>query len=220
MPEIDYDGVAEEVDDTPSWVKEGTEEDEFEAAGEDVSKAEQQEHSDVIEPARGVEVYIKSVRIKPYTPDGKKDWMRAYLEPMIVVGEKGVDGKGRYKNKHFFPSILSNVNRESKEYDFTVNAEGKKSEYYQPHGNAFGDWNAFLTALGFPNSPAPKNDAKFRKALIGRRLIVDITKDRKKVKDKSTGKYVYVDEYENKLLYRGAPKQATAAPEAAEAAAS
>lgn len=218
MPEItDYDGVAEEVDDdTPGWVKEGAEDDDFSVEGEDVSKAEQMERSDVIEPVKGVEVYIKSIKLDKYVPDGETEWKTARLEPMIVIGEKGIDGKGKYKNKHFFPRIVCAVNRAK--YDFSKNAQGKPTDYWQPSGGAFGDWNAFLTALGFKTNPAPKNDAAFRKSLVGRKLIVDITKDRKQVKDKATGKYEYVDEYENKLLYKGAPKQAAPA-EVAEAAA-
>lgn len=35
---VDY-GEAEEVDETPAWVKEGTEEDDFEAEGEEAAKA-------------------------------------------------------------------------------------------------------------------------------------------------------------------------------------
>lgn len=218
MPEVtDYDGVAEEVDDAPDWVKEGTEEDDFVAEGEDVSKAEQMERSDVIEPVKNVEVYIKSIRLDKYVPEGETEWKTARLEPMIVVGEKGIDGKGKYKNKHFFPRIVCAVNRAH--YDFSKNAQGKPTQYWEPSGGAFGDWNAFLTALGFKTNPAPKNDAAFRKSLVGRKLIVDITKDRKQVKDKVTGKYEYVDEYENKLLYKGAPKAAPA-PDVAEAAAS
>lgn len=211
--------VAEEIDDTPSWVKEGTEDDDFVAEGEDIHAAEQIERSDVIEPVKGVEVFVKSIKVNVYTPDDKNDWKVARLEPMIVIGPKGIDGKGKYKNKHFFPSLISAVNRASSEYDFTINAQGKKTEYWQPHGGAFGDYNAFLTALGFKTSPAPKNDAAFRKSLVGRKLIVDITKDRKQVKDNVTGKYVYVDEYENKLIYRGQPKQAPQS-EVVEAAAS
>lgn len=218
MPEVtDYDGVAEEIDDTPGWVKEGTEEDDFVAEGEDVSKAEQMERSDVIEPVKNVEVYIKSIKLDKYVPDGETEWKTARLEPMIVIGEKGIDGKGKYKNKHFFPRIVCAVNRAK--YDFSKNAQGKPTDYWQPSGGAFGDWNAFLTALGIKTNPAPKNDAAFRKSLVGRKLIVDITKDRKQVKDKATGKYEYVDEYENKLLYKGAPKAAPQ-PDVAEAAAS
>lgn len=218
MPEVDYDGVADEVEEVPGWVKEGTEEDDFVAEGEDIHKAEQMERSDVIEPVKGVEVYVKSIRLNVYTPDGKTDWKVARLEPMIVIGEKGIDGKGKYKNKHFFPSLICAVNRASKEYDFSVNAAGKPTDYWQPFGGAFGDYKAFLVALGIKTDPAPKNDAAFRKSLVNRKLIVDITKDRKQVKDEK-GKYVYVNEYENGLLYKGQPKQA-ATPEVAEAAAS
>lgn len=224
MPDtIDYgDGVAEEVDDMPASLKEGTDDDETVLEGEDIHAAEQMERSDVIEPVKGVEVFIKSVRLNLYTPEGKNEWKIARLEPMIVIGPKGVDGKGKYKNKHFFPSMVCAVNRKSKEYDFTVNAEGKPTKYWQPDGGAFGDYNAFLTSLGFKTDPAPLNDKAFRKSLVNRSLIVDITKDRRQAKDEKTGKYVYVDEYENKLLYRGAPKQAASAPvtEAAEAVAS
>jgi hypothetical protein len=218
MPDVD-DEVAEEIEETPSWVNEGTDDDDFSVPGEDIHGAEQMERSDVIEPVKGVEMYIKSIRLDVYTPNGKTDWKLANLEPMLVVGEKGIDGKGKYKNKHFFPRILCAVNRKSKEYDFSVNAAGKATKYYDPDGNALGDYNAFLQALGFKTNPTPDNTKAFRKSLVGRRLIVDITKDRKQVKDNVTGKYVYVDEYENKLLYKGAPKAAPA-PEVSEAAAS
>lgn len=224
MPDIvDYgDEVAEEVDETPSWVKEGTEDDpDLSVEGEDISKAEQREpFSDVIEPAKGVELYIKSVRAEKYTPKGSNDWKLFNLEPMLVIGEKGVDGKGKYKNKHFFPRLLVTVNRESTEYDFTKNAQGKPSDYYAPGGDAFGDYSAFLQALGFSTSPAPKNDAAFRKSLIGKKLIADIVKDRRRVKNNQTRKYEYMDEYENKLLYKPTRKQASSSAPVAEAAAS
>jgi hypothetical protein len=218
MSAIDYDGVAEEVDDMPESLKEGMDE-EVTIEGEDIHAAEQMSRSDVMEPAKDVEVFIKSIKVDQYVPKGQIDWKFTSIEPMIVIGEKGVDGKGKYKNKHFFPRILVAVNRKSPAYDFTVNAKGKPTDYYAPGGNAFGDYNAFLTALGFPTNPAPRNDATFRKSLVGRKLIVDITKDRRQVKDNVTGEYVFVNEYENKLLYKGQPKAAPKA-DVAEAAAS
>jgi hypothetical protein len=215
--ENDNDEVAEEVDDAPGWVKEGTAEDDTVIEGEDIHAAEQMERSDVIEPAKGVEVFIKSIKIDKYMPEGQSEWKLINIEPMLVVGEKGVDGKGKYKNKHFFPRVLVGVNR--KAYDFSQNAAGKPTNYYDPSGGAFGDYNAFLTALGFPTNPAPRNDAAFRQSLIGRKLLVDITKDRRRAKDEKTGKYAYIDEYENKLLYKGQPKAApkTDVAEAAQA---
>lgn len=216
VPYTDDTDVAEEVDDSPSWVKEGTEDDDIVIEGEDIHAAEQMDTSDVIDPAKGVEMYVKSVTVDTYTPNGKSDWMKISLKPMLVVGEKGVDGKGRYKNKHFFPRILIAVNRAK--YDFTVNAAGKPTQYYTPSGSAFGDYNAFLTALGFKTNPAPKNDKAFRASLVGRKVIVDITKKRRQAQD-SSGRYVNTDEFENELIYKGSPKQAAVAP-AAEAAVS
>src|SRR6185503_14153017 len=107
------DDVADEVDDMPASLKEGTEEDETVIEGEDIHAAEQMERSDVIEPAKGVEMWIKSIRVDKYTPNDKNDWRLINMEPMLVVGEKGIDGKGKYKNKHFFPRILVAVNRQS-----------------------------------------------------------------------------------------------------------
>ena len=228
MTEEYDDEVATEVDDTPAWVKEGTEKDDFSVEGEDISKAEQMTGgSDVIDPVNNVELVIAKVGVDKYIPEekdgGKRDangdliWKLAKLELWLVIGPKGTDGKGRYANKHFFPRIGFAVNREV--YDFSVNAKGKKTKYYNSDGGFFGDYNAFLIALGFKTAPAPKNDAAFRKALVGRTLVADIKKDRKEVYDKVTKKSVRVDEYENVLEYKAAKPQASAAP-VVEAAAS
>lgn len=223
----DSNEVAEEIDDTPTWVKEGTEEDDFAAEGEDVSKAEQMVGgSDVIEPCNDVELIIKSVKVDKYVPeekDGGKygpddqlQWKTARMELMLVVGPKGTDGKGKYKNKHFFPRIGFAVNRGV--YDFSTNAAGKPTNYYDPSGGFFGDYNAFLVGLGFKTSPAPKNDSEFRKALVGKSVLVDVKKDRKQVKNKQTNKYERVDEYENVLVYK--PAKAAKVEQQVEAAAS
>jgi len=220
--------IAEEVDDTPNWVKEGTEEDDFEAEGEDISKAQQMMPSDVIEPVNNVELTIKKLDLDKYVPEerhgGKPDtngelaWKTASMKPWLVIGPKGIDGKGKYAGKHFFPRIGFAVNR--KVYDFSLNAEGEETDYYEPQGNYFGDYKAFLQSLGIKTDPAPNNNAAFRRSLVGRSVWVNIKKDRKRVKNKATGKYERVDEYENVLEYIPAKKQATKAVEQAEAAAS
>jgi len=216
MPDNDT-GIAEEIDDTPSWVKEGTEDDDFSVDGEDVSKAEQMlGGSDVIEPVNDVEMVITQVKVDKYVPDGEEDWKTARMELWLVIGKKGTDGKGKYANKHFFPRIGFAVNRSK--YDFSTNAAGKATDYYQPSGGFFGDYNALLIGLGFKTNPAPKNDAAFRASLVGQTVLVDIKKDRKQVKNKMTGKYERVDEYENVLVYK--PKKQAAAEPQVEAAAS
>lgn len=223
MVNDDNNEVAEEIDDTPGWVKEGTEEDDFEVEGEDISKAEQMTGGgDVIEPVKDVDLIITQIKVDPYVPDGEQEWKTARMEVWMKIGPKGVDGKGKYANKHFFPRIQFAVNRAAEAagvYDFSVNAQGKETKYYLPEGGFFGDYNALLIGLGFKTSPAPKNDAAFRKSLIGRTITADINKDRKQVKNKSTGKYERVNEMENVLVYKP-KKQAAPTPEVADAAAS
>jgi hypothetical protein len=63
----------------------------------------------------------------------------------------------------------------------------------------------------------PENDAAFRASLVGQTVLVDIKKDRKQVKNKNTGKYERVDEYENVLVYK--PRKAAKAAVAVEAGA-
>lgn len=202
MPYTD-EAVAQE--ENPQWVKEGTEEDDTVVEGEDVSGAEQMDRTDVIEPAKGVVMTIKKASLDTYMPRGESDWFKRSLKLQLVVGKAGVDGKGRYHNKHFFPRILIAVNRDGN-YEFS-------KWYDQPNGGAWGDYNAFLKALGFPTKPAPRNDKRFRDSLVGRQVVVDITRDRKQVLDNATGKYVNTDDYVNNLLYRGAPKAAAAVVE-------
>jgi hypothetical protein len=186
------DDVAEEVDDMPSSLKEGTEDDEVEIPGEDVSQAEAMSNEDYIEPAKGVTFEITKVLIDTYTPKTESSWMKRSLKLYVAVDKNGVDGKGKYARKVFFPRILVQVNRE--DYDFT------KDWYKAKTGGAWGEYNELLTALGFPNNPAPKNDATFRKSLVGRKFVADISKDKRQTYDQSSGKYVKVEgEFENHL---------------------
>jgi hypothetical protein len=75
--------------------------------------------------------------------------------------------------------------------------------------------------LGFPNNPAPKNDGVFRKSLVGRKFMADISKDKRETYDKDKKKYVKIEgEFENHLRNLRPVKAATAATESAEAAAS
>lgn len=153
---------------TPAWVNEGTDEDDIVIEGQDISGAEPMESRDVIDAAKGVTFEIKKAVIDAYTPKGEDDWMKLSLKLHLAVGPLGVDGKGRYKGKYFFPRILVDVNR--KAYP-----DGFKKDYYKPKtGSAFGEYNEILQALGFSTSPAPRNDKAFRQALIGRQVIADI----------------------------------------------
>jgi hypothetical protein len=213
MPYTDEEeDVAQEVDDMPASLKEGMEDDEIEIPGEDVSQAEAMSNEDFIDPAKGVVFEITKVLIDTYTPKDRTEWMKRSLKLYVAVDKSGVDGKGKYARKMFFPRILVQVNRE--DYDFT-------KDWYKPKsGGAWGEYNELLTALGFPNNPAPKNDAAFRKSLVGRKFMADISKDKREVYDQEKKKYTKVDgEFENHLRSLR-PVKAVAATESAEAAAS
>lgn len=206
------DEVAEEIDDMPASLKEGTEDDEIEIPGEDVSQAEAMSNEDYIEPAKGVTFEITKVLIDTYTPKDKTEWMKRSLKLYVAVDKQGVDGKGKYARKVFFPRILVQVNRE--DYDFT-------KEWYKPRsGGAWGEYNELLTALRLPNNPAPKNDVAFRKSLVGQKFIADISKDKRQTYDQASGKYVKIEgEFENHLRNLR-PVKAAAEATQAEAAAS
>lgn len=206
----DVTDVAEEVDETPPWVKEGTEDDDVVIAGEDVSQAEAMSNEDFIEPAKGVTFEITKAVLDTYTPRDETSWMKRSLKLFVAIDKAGVDGKGRYARKVFFPRILIQVNRE--DFDFT-------KDWYKPKsGGAWGEYNELLTALGFPNNPAPTNDKAFRASLVGRKFMADISKDKRQAYDQSKGKYVKIDgEFENHLRNLR-PVKVAAATEATEAA--
>lgn len=207
--EVDNDGVAEEVDinDAPQSTPD---DDEVDIPGEDVSEAQPMSNEDFIDPAKGVTFEIIRAMIDTYTPRDQTQWMKRSLKLYVQISKDGVDGKGRYARKMFFPRILVQVNRE--DYDF------KKDWYTPKSGGAWGEYNELLKALGFPTNPSPKNDKAFRESLIGRKFIADISKDKRETYDQSAKKYVKIDgEFENHLRNLKAVKVATA-PETTEAA--
>lgn len=203
--------IAQEVDinDAPSKAS-AVDDDDIAIPGEDISQAEAMSNEDYIEPAKGVAFVITKVLIDTYTPKDTTEWMKRSLKLYVAVDKAGIDGKGRYARKNFFPRILVQVNRE--DYDFT-------KDWYKPKtGGAWGEYNELLTALGFPNNPAPKNDKAFRDSLVGRKFTADISKDKRQAYDATTQKYVKInDEFENHLRNLKPVKLATA-PEATESA--
>lgn len=213
MPEVE-DEVAEEVDiNDPTLSPTDNSSDEVEIPGEDVSEAQPMSDEDWIEPAKGVTFEVVKAMIDTYTPKDKTDWMKRSLKLYVQVDKAGVDGKGRYARKMFFPRILVQVNRE--DYDFT-------KDWYKPKtGGAWGEYNELLTALGFPTSPAPKNDKAFRDSLIGKKFMADISKDKRQTYDQTTKKYVKIDgEFENHLRNLKKVKAASeTAPQAEQATA-
>lgn len=221
MPETE----AEEIESVPAFVTEGTSDDDIEIEGEDISAAESGSLTDWVEPAKDVVFEITSATINTYTPKtaDADAWKSRSLKLYLKVDKAGIDGKGKYAGKVFFPNSAGNVfgllvavNRD--DYDFTVNAQGKPTEWYAPgSGGAFAGYKEYLEALGFPTNPSPKNTKEFRASLIGRKVMGNIDKKARQVLD--GGKYVDIpDEFENNVVKPRAVKIA-AAPVAEEAAA-
>jgi hypothetical protein len=223
MPYTDEE-IGEDVDDMPESLKEGMDDDDVVVEGEDVSGAQPaMGNEDWMEPVKGVTFEIVKATLDTYVPNDGTEWKTRSLKLQVQITKEGVDGKGRYARKTFFPGrngrILIAVNR--KAYDFSKNADGKPTKWYEPkEGGAFGDYNEWLTALKLPTSPAPNNDKAFRASLVGRKVIADITKEKREAYDKTTKKSVKVEgEYENHLR-NVRPVKTVATTESAEAAAS
>lgn len=209
MPEVDEE-VAQEVDINDPPISSEPDDDEVDIPGEDVSQSQPMSDEDWIEPAKGVTFEVIKAMIDTYTPKDRQVWMKRSLKLYVQVSKAGVDGKGRYARKMFFPRILVQVNRE--DYEFT-------KDWYRPKdGGAWGEYNEMLAALGFPSNPAPNNNKAFRESLVGRKFTADITKDKRQTYDAESKKYVKIDgEFENHLRNWKPIKQA-ATTEAAETA--
>lgn len=156
--------------------------------GEDLSNVT---GNDVIDSASKVRFTIKEAKVRRVeSKDGTYHFTQ--LEPTFVVGALGVDGQGKYKNKHFFgnqmkfPGLLIARNKDTKVSDWWV-----KQASFQ--------YKQFLLALGLPVSPTPTINDAFLASLAGREIVADIQSVQVEVKDETTGKYVKTDERENIL---------------------
>ena len=219
--------------DTPGWVTEGTEEDDDDLPGMNVTGAKPMEaFGDYIEPAAGVLFTIDKAVIETYTPDGKREgdgdtWKNKKMSVWLKVAD-GIKYKGepkpKYKGKVFFHRFYVAVNREAEArglFDFSVNASGKPTVFWDAPsrgddkaGKAWGELNEFLTALGIATDGSVRNNKAFRDGLVGRQVVYDITKEqREEYKDGKSTKIK--NEYENHLR-NGRPAK-TAAKAAAPA---
>lgn len=216
------DDVAEEVD-INNPVIEGTEDEDIEIPGEDISQAEATGGKDYVEPAKDVVFEITKASINTYTPKDKSDWKSRSLKLYLKVDKSGVDGKGKYAGKVFFPNSAGNVfgflvavNRDA--YDFTKNAQGNPTQWYTPKtGGAFAGYKDLLTALGLPTNPTPTINKAFLESLIGKKVMGNIDKKHRQVSE--GGKYVDVkDEFENEISKLRPVKTVPTAVDNAEAA--
>lgn len=149
----------------------------------EVGDLSDQEGQEVIEAARRVTFTIKKAERDVIVDKETQEVLFKKLKVTLAVGPLGVDGEGKYKNKHFFPSLLLWFNSDRYSSDWWQ----KKSRY---------PFKSFLLALGFDPKQPPVINEEFINGLVGQEVIADIQKSEVRRKDGS-GKYVGTGEYEN-----------------------
>lgn len=132
----------------------------------DVGDLSTQQGNDVIEPAKKVRFEIRKVSVRPYQKDGETSWRKKFLALDLAVSSEGVDGAGKYANKHFFQDLLLVANvKDYPELD---------TEHYKTKARF--DTKVFLKAMGFDPAAPPRINDDFLISLTGREVFADITR--------------------------------------------
>lgn len=132
----------------------------------DVGDLSTQQGNDVIEPQKKVRFEIRKASVRPYQKDGEASWRKKFLALDLVVGSDGVDGNGKYANKHFFQDLLLVAN--------TSHYPELDTENYRTKARF--DTKVFLKAMGFDPANPPKINDDFLIGLQSREVIADITR--------------------------------------------
>lgn len=132
----------------------------------DVGDLSTQQGMDVIDPYRKVRFEIRKASVRPYQKDGEASWRKKFLALDIAVTSDGVDGEGKYANKHFFPDLLLVAN--------TQDYPELDTDHYKTKARF--DTKVFLKALGYDPAKPPKINDGFLVDLAGREVYADITR--------------------------------------------
>jgi len=143
--------------------------------------------NDVIEPARKVLFEIRKASVRDYVARDESAWRKKYLALDLAVGSEGIDGAGKYANKHFFQDLLLMANiKEFPELD-TDNYRTK----------ARFDTKVFLKALGYDPAKPPRINDDFLVEISGRQVIADITK--RSIDVQQDGKWMKTGDFKNEI---------------------
>lgn len=156
----------------------------------DVGDLSTQQGNDVIDPAKKVRFEIRKVSVRPYMKTGETEWRKKFLALDLVVGSDGVDGQGKYANKHFFQDLLLVAN--------TSHYPELDTENYRTKAR-FGT-KVFLKAMGYDPAAPPKINDDFLVGLTGREVYGDIT--RREIQNppgESGGKWIGTGEFCNEV---------------------
>lgn len=125
-----------------------------------------QQGNDVIEPHKKVRFEVRKAAVRAYTKEGESSWRKKWLALDVVVANDGVDGSGKYANKHFFQDLLLVAN--------TADYPELDTENYRTKARF--DTKVFLKAMGFDPAKPPRINDDFLIGLTGREVFGDITK--------------------------------------------
>lgn len=166
----------------------------------DVGDLSTQTGNDVIDPHRKVRFEIRKASVRPYQKDGEEQWRKKFLALDLAVTSDGVDGEGKYANKHFFQDLLLVTN--------TSHYPELDTEHYRTKARF--DTKVFLKAMGFDPAKPPRINDDFLIELTGREVIADIT--RREIQQPPTeqgGKWVGTGEFRNEIKnFRAANEEA------------
>lgn len=160
-----------------------------------------QETSEVLDPASRVPFIIKKASVRTQAADAKQavsdsnPWAVKRLVIDAAIGPEGIDGDGKYANKHLFPELILTFNNADLPERFA-------SEWWQKRSR--GPTKQFLVALGYDVANLPAIDADFLMELGGKEFVADIRKRPIQEKTDETndqGKAIYRDtgDFKNEL---------------------
>lgn len=163
----------------------------FEVTDEvDVGDLSTQQGNDVIDPAKRVRFIIRKPTVRPYVKQGESEWRKKFLSLDLVVSSDGVDGEGKYANKHFFQDLLLVAN--------TSHYPELDTDHYRTKARF--DTKVFLKAMGFDPAKPPRITDDFLIGLDGREVYGDIT--RREIQTAPTeagGKWIGTGEFKNEV---------------------
>lgn len=150
-----------------------------------------QEVNEVLDPAPRVPFTIKkaSIRVQHEDPkDNSSPWTFRRLVIDAAIGTDGVDGEGKYANKHLFSELLL-------QYNAAEFPERFASDWWKKQSR--GLTKQFFVSQGFDVAALPTIDADFLSGLVGRDFRADI---KKREIEKKTDE---IDPKTNKPIYKG-----------------
>lgn len=156
----------------------------------DVGDLSAQSGNDVIEPFKRVRFNIRKASVRPYIKKDETIWRKKFLALDLAVTSEGVDGEGKYANKHLFQDLLLTANvGEFPELD---------TEHYRTKARF--DIKVFLKAMGFDPAAPPRINDDFLVELTGKDVYADIT--RRAIQSppaEQGGKWVDTGEFRNEV---------------------